>query len=136
MDLFVRRFVAISCRCPVVHSCPFPWSRRLRVAGSFFLAGAAPRAAQLFERQRQRECVMQTKCIDEGVHFGEGLIRPCVDCGRRTGSFCDAGDVVAGVCRLALPWPFARSERVEIERELRGRVDRERVSSEGRPALE
>jgi hypothetical protein len=25
MDLFVRRFVAVSCRCPVVHSCPFPW---------------------------------------------------------------------------------------------------------------
>jgi len=48
---------------------------------------------------------MQTKCIDEGVTqevIGEGLIRPCVDCGRRTGSFCDTGDVVAGVCRLAL----------------------------------
>eukprot|EP01044_Picomonas_judraskeda_P010605 COSAG03_NODE_1377_length_4212_cov_82.121080_4_plen_69_part_00 len=50
--------------------------------------------------------VMQTKCIDEGVTqevHSEGLIRPCVDCGRRTGSFCDAGDVVAGVCHLALP---------------------------------
>ena len=39
-------------------------------------------------------------------NFGH-MIRPCVDCGRRTGSFCDAGDVVAGVCRLALPWPSA-----------------------------